>query len=147
MTLSMNLDTVTLPPLGEVDRAEFRGLRVGVPPEYFGPGLDPEVRASVMAALDRLSDAGAELVPVELPHTEYAVATYYLLATAECASNLARYDGIAYGHRTAKSLPLDEMIAASRAEGLSRGDAAHLLHFRYQVVITTLLYASAEGPS
>lgn len=106
-----------MPSLLDDPRADLKGLRVGMPREYLGPGLNPEVQRSVMEAIECLSEQGAELVDVTLPHTPYAVATYYLLATAECASNLARYDGVAYGHRTSRSLPLDDMIAASRSEG------------------------------
>jgi len=76
-----------------------RGLKVGVPKEYFGEGLDPEVRAAVEAAIERLRAAGCEVISISLPHTEYAIPTYYLVATAEASSNLARYDGVRYGLR------------------------------------------------
>ena len=98
-------------------KSSVKGLRVGVPSEYFAEGLDPSVEARVRAALSSLEDQGCELVEVSLPHTRYAVPAYYIVATAEASSNLARYDGIAYGHRTERSLPLNDMIAASRAEG------------------------------
>lgn len=74
-------------------------LRIGVPSEYFGEGLDPEIRAEIESQLKQLEREGAELVPVSLPHMKYAIATYYILATAEASSNLARYDGVRYGHR------------------------------------------------
>jgi aspartyl-tRNA(Asn)/glutamyl-tRNA(Gln) amidotransferase subunit A len=77
----------------------LRGLRVGVAREYFTEGLDPDVAAAVRRALDAMADAGAELVEVSLPHTRYAVSTYYVLAPAEASSNLARYDGVRYGLR------------------------------------------------
>jgi aspartyl-tRNA(Asn)/glutamyl-tRNA(Gln) amidotransferase subunit A len=93
------------------------GLRLGVPDEYFQPGLDPEVEAAVRAALDELGRAGAELVPVSLPHTKYAIATYYLICTAEASSNLARYDGIRQGLRAAEARSLDELYARTRGEG------------------------------
>jgi aspartyl-tRNA(Asn)/glutamyl-tRNA(Gln) amidotransferase subunit A len=96
-----------------------RGLRVGVPPEYFGPGLDPEVGAAVTAAIDELRRLGAAIVPVSLPHTEYAIAAYYLLATAEASSNLARYDGVRYGLRVERPTLLDT-YCASRAAGFGR---------------------------
>ncbi len=75
------------------------GLRVGVPAEYFGAGIDPEVAASVRAAIQWLEDEGCTIKPVELPHTGFAVATYYVIATAEASSNLARFDGVRYGLR------------------------------------------------
>jgi len=76
-----------------------RGLKVGVAKEYFGSGLDPEVRAAIEAAIQKLAELGCEVVPVSLPHTEYAIPTYYIVATAEASSNLARYDGVRYGFR------------------------------------------------
>jgi aspartyl-tRNA(Asn)/glutamyl-tRNA(Gln) amidotransferase subunit A len=76
-------------------------LRIGVPAEYFAEGLADEVRAQVEAAIERLGACGATVVPIQLPHTRYAVATYYLVATAECSSNLARFDGVRYGLRVA----------------------------------------------
>jgi len=96
---------------------DFGGLRIGVPEEYLGDGVADDVRERVRAALTRLSDEGATIVPISLPHTRYAVATYYLIATAEASSNLARFDGIRYGHRTATYGDLDELYARSRAEG------------------------------
>ncbi len=75
------------------------GLRIGVPAEYFGDGLDPEVAASVRAAIDALAGEGCVVKPVKLAHTRFAVATYYVLATAEASSNLARFDGVRYGLR------------------------------------------------
>ena len=94
------------------------GLRVGIPAEYFQAGMDPEVEAAVRAAIDELGRAGAKVVPVSLPHTKYAVSVYYLVCTAEASSNLARYDGVRYGHR-ARATPasLDELYAATRGEG------------------------------
>jgi aspartyl-tRNA(Asn)/glutamyl-tRNA(Gln) amidotransferase subunit A len=94
------------------------GLRVGIPQEYFTEGLEPAVEASVKEALTIMEEQGAELVPLSLPHTSYAVATYYVLATAEASSNLARYDGVRYGHRTAGHVDsLDDLIRKSRSEG------------------------------
>lgn len=74
-------------------------LRIGIPEEYFGEGLDDEIREGIQAKLKELESEGAELVPIHLPHMKYGIATYYILATAEASSNLARYDGIRYGHR------------------------------------------------
>ena len=95
---------------------EIKGLKIGVPREFFGEGLDPEVEAAVQAALKTLTGLGADLVEVSLPHTEYAVATYYVLAVAEASSNLARYDGVKYGFR-AEGKNLLEMYAQTRAQG------------------------------
>jgi aspartyl-tRNA(Asn)/glutamyl-tRNA(Gln) amidotransferase subunit A len=94
------------------------GLRVGLPEEYFGEGIEPGVLDSVREGVRRLEAEGAVVQPVRLPHTEYSIATYYLLATAEASSNLARYDGIRYGHRAeGEDLGLEELYAQTRAEG------------------------------
>ena len=87
---------------GRAGATPLAGVRLGVPDEYFQPGMDPEVEAAVRAALDELARAGATMVKVSLPHTKYAIATYYLICTAEASSNLARYDGVKYGHRAAR---------------------------------------------
>jgi aspartyl-tRNA(Asn)/glutamyl-tRNA(Gln) amidotransferase subunit A len=97
--------------------AGMAGMRVGVPEEYFAAGMDPEIEASVRQAIDGLARAGAQIVPVSLPHTPYAVPTYYLVCTAEASSNLARYDGIRYGHRAAGARSLDELYTATRGQG------------------------------
>ena len=93
-----------------------RGLRLGLPREYFVEGMQPEVEAGVRAAVRELERLGAIVEPVSLPHTEYAIATYYLIATAEASSNLARYDGIRYGLRVPAD-SLGAMYEASRAAG------------------------------
>jgi aspartyl-tRNA(Asn)/glutamyl-tRNA(Gln) amidotransferase subunit A len=118
------LDATSVPqPVGAYRQAAragrdgLRGVRIGVPAEYFGAGMDAEVEAAVRAALEELARAGAQLVPVSLPHTRYAIATYYLICTAEAASNLARYDGVKYGHRAADARSLDELYAKTRGEG------------------------------
>ncbi len=95
---------------------DIKGLKIGVPREYFGEGLDPEVEAAVRAALHTLAGLGADLVEVSLPHTGYAVATYYIVAMAEASSNLARYDGVKYGFRAPQENLL-EMCAHTRAQG------------------------------
>ena len=102
--------------LAEIDKG-VRGMRLGVPPEYFGEGLDPEVRAAVEAAIARLREAGAEIVPVSLPHTRYAVPTYYVIATAEASANLARFDGVRYGYRAPHTPTLAGMYHCSREGG------------------------------
>jgi aspartyl-tRNA(Asn)/glutamyl-tRNA(Gln) amidotransferase subunit A len=96
---------------------DIRGLRIGIPAEYFVPGMDPEVGAAIQDAIRVLERLGAVQVPVSLPHTEYAVAVYYLVATAEASSNLARYDGVKYGYRTATAEHLIDMYMQSRREG------------------------------
>jgi len=113
-----------VPPLLSIARAaeDLRGLRVGIPAELFGDGNAPDVAARVDEALQKMRDLGATLVPVSLPHTPYAIQTYYLIAMAEASSNLSRYDGLRYGHRAdAASVDgidgLDDLISASRAEG------------------------------
>jgi aspartyl-tRNA(Asn)/glutamyl-tRNA(Gln) amidotransferase subunit A len=103
--------------LAAADRP-VKGLRVGLPKEYYGgDGLSPEVRAAVDTALKALSDQGAEVVEVSLPHTSFALSTYYLIAPAEASSNLARYDGVRYGHRAEGATGLIEMMSRTRAEG------------------------------
>jgi aspartyl-tRNA(Asn)/glutamyl-tRNA(Gln) amidotransferase subunit A len=94
------------------------GLRVGVPREYLGGGVDPEVGASVQDAVEKLRSLGAAIVEISLPHTEYAIPTYYLLANAEASSNLARYDGVRYGRRRGVGEDLGAMYRATRGEGL-----------------------------
>jgi aspartyl-tRNA(Asn)/glutamyl-tRNA(Gln) amidotransferase subunit A len=93
-----------------------KGLRIGLPKEYFIAGLDPDVQKAMNAAVDTYRRLGAEFVDISLPHTDYAVATYYLIATAEASSNLARYDGVRFGHR-AEADGLLEMYTRSRSEG------------------------------
>lgn len=96
---------------------DVKGLRVGVPKECFGEGLDAEVRASVEAAINRFAELGAEIVEVSLPNSEYAVPVYYLIATAEASSNLARFDGVRYGFRAEESATLKDMYNRTRDEG------------------------------
>jgi aspartyl-tRNA(Asn)/glutamyl-tRNA(Gln) amidotransferase subunit A len=94
-----------------------RGLRIGIPKEYFVEGMQPEVDSAVQLALKQLASLGAEPVPISLPHTEYAIATYYVIATAEASSNLARYDGMKYGYRSPHADGLEATYLQSRAEG------------------------------
>jgi len=111
-------DSTSLPepaPIPEHDGARLDGLRVGVPKEYFPEVLSGGVRRASEAALATLRGLGAELVPVALPHTELAIPTYYVVATAEASSNLARYDGVRYGARSAGDGSLQGMYAATRA--------------------------------
>jgi len=91
-------------------------LRVGIAEEYFGDGLDSEVASAVRTAIEVLRETGSSVVPVSLPHSRYAVAAYYLIACSEASSNLARYDGIHYGHRAEKFADLTDLYCQSRAE-------------------------------
>ncbi|MBV9146883.1 MAG: Asp-tRNA(Asn)/Glu-tRNA(Gln) amidotransferase subunit GatA, partial [Acidobacteria bacterium] len=93
-----------------------RSLRLGIPKEYFPAEMDSEVRSSVEAAIQMLASAGCEIKPISLPHTRYAIPTYYVVATAEASSNLARYDGVRYGYRSAKARTLSEMYRLTRDE-------------------------------
>ena len=94
-----------------------QGLRLGVPAEYFGEGLDPEVRAAIEKGIESLRAAGCNVTPVSLPTTKYAIPTYYLVATAEASANLARFDGVRYGYRSPASSTLSDMYSHSRDEG------------------------------
>ncbi len=98
-----------------------KGLRVGVPEDYFGEGLDPEVQAAVRAAIARLESDGLSVVPIAMPHTRHGVATYYVLATAEASSNLARFDGVRFGLREeAPGSDLGGLYEATRSAGFGR---------------------------
>ncbi|MGH9504663.1 MAG: Asp-tRNA(Asn)/Glu-tRNA(Gln) amidotransferase subunit GatA [Terriglobales bacterium] len=94
-----------------------RGLRIGVAEEYLGEGLDKEVRSAIEAAIQRLARQGCEIVRVSLPHTRYAIPTYYIVATAEASANLARLDGVRYGYRAPNAHTLSEMYRRSRDQG------------------------------
>jgi aspartyl-tRNA(Asn)/glutamyl-tRNA(Gln) amidotransferase subunit A len=106
-----------VPNFLEALTGDIKGLRIGVPPECFGAGLDAEVKAKVEAAINKLAERGAEIVEVTLPHSKYVVAVYYLIATAEASSNLARFDGVRYGYRSETAKTLAEMYQHSRDEG------------------------------
>jgi aspartyl-tRNA(Asn)/glutamyl-tRNA(Gln) amidotransferase subunit A len=93
------------------------GLKLGVPKEYFIEGIDPEVEKAVRVAIDEYKRQGAEIVEVSLPHTSYAVAVYYIIATAECSANLARFDGVRYGKRAQNPKDILDMYGRTRAEG------------------------------
>jgi aspartyl-tRNA(Asn)/glutamyl-tRNA(Gln) amidotransferase subunit A len=94
-----------------------KGLKLGIPKEYFGEGIDPGVRKNVEAAIQKLAAQGAEIVEISLPHTEHAVATYYVIAPAEASSNLSRFDGIRYGHRAANPADILDLYKKSREQG------------------------------
>ncbi len=116
------LDSTSLeapvPDFTAASRAQLKDVRLGVPRQYFvGGGLDAEVEKSVRAAIARLQESGAKVVEVDLPHTPYAVACYYLVATAEASSNLARYDGVRYGLRASGVKDLLDLYEESRSQG------------------------------
>jgi len=96
---------------------DIQGIRIGIPSEYFIPGMDPEVESAVHEAIRVLERLGAVQEKISLPHTDYAVAVYYLVATAEASSNLERYDGVKYGYRTPRSEHLIDMYMKTRREG------------------------------
>ena len=100
-----------------LDPEKIKGTRIGLPKEYFIGGIDPQVEKAVRAAVDQYARLGAEIVEVSLPHTEYAVAVYYIIATAEASANLARFDGVRYGHRAKNTGGLLEHYGRTREEG------------------------------
>jgi aspartyl-tRNA(Asn)/glutamyl-tRNA(Gln) amidotransferase subunit A len=104
-------------PRYEVEiESPIRGLRIGVPEEYFGEGIDSEVKEKVLAAIALMEKLGCRRIPLKMPHTEYAIATYYIIATAEASSNLARYDGVRFGLRVPGATLL-EMYRKTRERG------------------------------
>ena len=100
--------------LGAIESPDPK-IRIGIPEEFYGEGLDEEIRNGIRGIVKKLEDRGAEVIPIQLPHTKYGIATYYILATAEASSNLARFDGIRYGHRADKDQMLDELKAEENA--------------------------------
>lgn len=107
----------TIPDYAALLHGDVRGLKLGLPREYFIGGIDPQVEAAVRAAVDQYTKLGAEIVEVSLPHTEYAVAVYYIVATAEASANLARFDGVRYGHRARDTNGLLDFYGKTREEG------------------------------
>lgn len=106
-----------VPDYSKALTGDIRGLKVGLPREYFIEGMDREVEGAVRKAVKEMEGLGAEVVEITLPHTEYAVAVYYLVATAEASSNLARFDGVKYGYRAEGAKDLLDMYKKTRAEG------------------------------
>jgi aspartyl-tRNA(Asn)/glutamyl-tRNA(Gln) amidotransferase subunit A len=113
---STSLDVPVPDYLTELN-AGVKGFKLGVPKEYFGEGIDPGVRANVENAIQKLAAQGAEIIDISLPHTQHAVATYYVIAPAEASSNLARFDGIRYGHRAANPADILDLYKKSREQG------------------------------
>ena len=104
--------------VAELEGASLKGVKIGLPKEYFDvAGLDAEVKRITEESVKRCADAGAEIVEVSLPHTEYAMAVYYIIAPAEASANLARFDGVRYGHRSEKATDVLSLYMKSRAEG------------------------------
>jgi aspartyl-tRNA(Asn)/glutamyl-tRNA(Gln) amidotransferase subunit A len=108
---------VPLPDFTAALSNDVKGLKIGIPKEYFGKGLDPNVEKAVQEAIQTLESMGMQTVEVSLPHTEYAVATYYILACAEASANLSRYDGVKYGYRSEHADNLMNMYTNTREEG------------------------------
>jgi aspartyl-tRNA(Asn)/glutamyl-tRNA(Gln) amidotransferase subunit A len=108
---------VPAPDFTKALKKDGKGMKIGLPKEYFIEGMDPEVEKAVKDAVKTLEGLGAKVVEVSLPHTDYAVATYYILATSEASSNLARYDGVKYGFRTQSPKDLMDMYRKTRDEG------------------------------
>ncbi|MBN1998794.1 Asp-tRNA(Asn)/Glu-tRNA(Gln) amidotransferase subunit GatA [candidate division KSB1 bacterium] len=106
-----------VPRFSDYLNRDVKGLRIGLPHEYFTDGLDADVAEKIQKVIDFLEQSGAKIIKLSLPHTEYAVATYYVIATAEASSNLARYDGARYGRRAESTSALEEMYVKSRTEG------------------------------
>ncbi len=113
---STSLD-VEVPDFTAVLGRDIKGLRIGLPKEYFIDGIHPGVSASIQAAIKKLESLGAELIEMSLPHTDAGIATYYIIAPAEASANLARFDGVRYGHRTTQADGLIDQYFKSRAEG------------------------------
>jgi len=113
---STSLDA-PVPDYGEALVEDLRGMKLGLPREYFVEGVDPEVETLVRAAVDRCRGLGAEIVDVSLPHTDYAIAAYYVIAPAEASANLARFDGVRYGSRAEAPESLIDMYCRTRAQG------------------------------
>jgi len=103
--------------LGACNRTDMQGMKIGRPAEYFVDGMDAGVREAVEAALKQCEKLGAEIIDISLPHTEYAVAAYYVIAPSEASANLARYDGVRYGRRCKKPRDLADLYTRSRDEG------------------------------
>jgi aspartyl-tRNA(Asn)/glutamyl-tRNA(Gln) amidotransferase subunit A len=114
---STSLDAPVPDYLSEMNAAPDAKFKIGIPKEYFGEGLDDEVRAAINTLIEKLKGAGHTIVDISLPHTEYAVPTYYIIACAEASSNLGRYDGAHYGYRCANATDIIDMFSRSRAEG------------------------------
>jgi aspartyl-tRNA(Asn)/glutamyl-tRNA(Gln) amidotransferase subunit A len=108
---------VSVPDFTKYLTGDIAGMKIGIPKEYFAEGIQPEVKDAVMAAVQQFADLGAWVEEVSLPHTEYALPVFHIIASAECSSNLARYDGVCYGYRAKDSEDIDTMFKKTRREG------------------------------
>jgi len=108
---------IDVPQYGDALSEDIRGIRIGVPKEYFVEGMEPGVERAVREAIDKLGSLGAEIVDISLPSTDYALATYYIIAPAEASSNLSRYTGVEYGHRAPDAEDIIDMYMKTREEG------------------------------
>ena len=113
---STSLDQSTEDFTAQLGR-DLKGVRMGIPKEYFVEGMDARVKATIEAAIQQCADHGAELVEISLPHTEYAVSVYYIIATAEASANLARFDGVRYGYRANQPKDPIDLYVRTREEG------------------------------
>ena len=111
---------VEVPDFTKALVADVKGMRIGLPKEYFGAGIDEKVKAELQKAIAKFQELGAEIVEVSLPHTEYAVITYYIIAPAEASANLARFDGVRYGVRNQEAKSAPEMTTLTRTEGFGQ---------------------------
>lgn len=109
--------TAEVPDFTKALVPDIKGMKIGIPKEYFAEGLAHDVAEKVKEAIKQLENLGAEIIDVSLPHTEYAVATYYIIAPAEASANLARFDGVKYGYRSSDAKSLMEMMTKTRSEG------------------------------
>lgn len=131
---STSLD-VEVPDFTKALRCDVKGLRIGLPKEFYGDGVDPKVKSEIDKAVKKYQELGAEIVEVSLPHTEYAVITYYIIAPAEASANLARYDGVRYGYRNMNATSAPEMTTMSRTEGFG-------LEVRRRIMLGTYVLSS-----
>ncbi len=131
---STSLDA-QVPDFTKALKTDVKGLRIGLPKEVFGAGVDAKVKEEIAKAVKKYEELGAEIVEVSLPHTEYAVITYYIIAPAEASANLARYDGVRYGYRNPNAGSAPEMTTMSRTEGFG-------LEVRRRIMLGTYVLSS-----
>ena len=108
---------VPVPDFTKNLNGDIKGMKIGIPKEYFVDGMDKDVEKAVLKAIQDIKSLGAEIVEISLPHTKYAISTYYIIAPCEASSNLARYDGVRYGYRTPDADSLRDLFFRSRSEG------------------------------
>ncbi len=109
---------IAVPDFDKIIKQDVKGKKIGIAKEYRSDNMPKEIEDMWQKGINLLKEKGAEIIDISLPHTKYAPAVYYVIAPAECSSNLARYDGIKYGHRTdKKDISLEELYQLSRAEG------------------------------